>query len=125
MGYASVLYNREELPWKGNIKEKPNEIRCFRFQAKIPGNPDEITFYFCIYNKRTDWGGRRDKISLSQAMYINDNWVAALNMKLHTFNLEENQEKMKRTVASVDCNSHTMEPIKFEIRLRVIYILNT
>ena len=119
MGYANVLYNREKLPWKGDVKDKPSEIRCFKFNSKtIPSEPEK-PFYFCIFNRRMDWGGKRGNISTSHSMFVNDNWVAALNMKLHSFSLELYQEKMTRSVGSIDCNAHIMEPIKFEIRLRV------
>jgi len=119
MGYANVLYNREKLPWHENIKDKPSEIRCFKFIAKPTPTATERPFYFCIFNKRVDWNGKREYISPSHAMYVNDNWVAAINMKLHSYTLELFQEKLRRTVGSINCNAHIMEPIKFEIRLRV------
>jgi len=119
MGYANVLYNRERLSWKGEMKNKPSELRCFKFFAKPNNNTKEKAFSFCVFNKRMDWGSKSETIPPYQAMYVNDNWVSALNMKLHTFNLETSQEKMLRTVGKIDCNAHIMEPIKFEIRLRV------
>ncbi len=122
MGYANVLYNREKLPWKGKIKDKPSELRCFKFNAKINPKIQEVPFYFCVYYKRIDWGGKRDQIPLSQTIFVNDNWVATLNMKLHTYNLQKDQEKLARIVGDIDCNAHVMESIKFEIRLRVTLI---
>jgi hypothetical protein len=119
-GYANVLYGFDKLPWKLKPEDKPSEFRCFKFTAKVL---DVLTnIYFCVMNERQDW--KKEKtLSVSDAAYSNDLWVAQLNYKLHLFNLKASQELMVRTVKDMDCNEHVMEPIKYEYRNNVKYLL--
>ncbi len=116
-GYANVLYGfSDALPWKLDPKIKPSEFRCFKFTAKVFNSMTNV--YLCVINERQDWQ-KRKKLNLSTASYVNDNWVAVFNYKLHMYNLKFAQDLMVHTVKDLDCNSHIMEPIKYEYRKNV------
>jgi len=116
-GYANTLYGMETLKWNFDPNLKPNEKRCFKIKAKILSVMSKV--YFCIYKDRTDWGEKYPDIPESGALYLNDLWVAMFNQKLLKYNLKEVQEKTLRAVTTIDCNSHTMEPIKYTFRIKV------
>jgi len=115
-GYSNVLYGIETLPWKLDPKQKPSEFRCFKFNAKVLERFTDI--YFCVMNERQDWQMKKT-LNLNDAKYENDIWVEMLNLKLHLFNLKAAQDLMVHTVKDLDCNSHIMEPIKYEYRFKV------
>ena len=110
------MYNRGIIDWKGKKEYKPSELRCFTYTANLLST--KTKFYFCVYYARTDWE-RGNQLATTHAIFTNDLWVSTLNLKLHFYNLKIAQDKMMRTVGSIDCNAHIMEPIKYEIRLRV------
>jgi len=115
-GYSNVLYGMDTLPWKLDPKQKPSEFRCFKFNAKVLDSFTDI--YFCVMNERQDWQ-MKVTLNLNDATYENNLWVAQLNYKLHLFNLKAAQDLMVHTVKNLDCNSHIMEPIKYEYRFNV------
>jgi len=80
--------------------------------------------YFCVYRAKADWSWEGPSLNPGRALYINDLWVAMLNFKLHKYNLAFAQEITLRTVKKIDCNAHTMEPIKYEFRVQVSYTIN-
>jgi len=118
-GYANTLYGMEELPWKLDPILKPSEFRCFKLLIKIDDSINPV--YFCVENPRQDWE-RKGTISLPEATYVNNLWVSILNYKIHLFNLKHAKETMikKYKHDSLDCNSHVMEPIKYQYRNEVI-----
>lgn len=112
------MYGTEAMPWHGNVYNKPDPSRCCKFTVNTE------TVYFCNYFARNDV--RQQKILTSSASeYVNNIWVARLNLKLHLFNLSKVQKTFTSSVkanALIDCNNALMDPIKYEIRLRVIYM---
>jgi len=74
--------------------------------------------FFCVFYARSDWV-RKTRLKTSQAMYVNDLWVAMLNKRLLAYKLKNAQDKILGSVGKIDCNSHVMEPIKYEYRNRV------
>lgn len=120
-GYSLVLMNRDLMNWEGQKNAKPDDSRCFKIEVK----PEEELFkhFFCVYYDRNDIR-RKYLLNNIKSDYVNDIWVSRINMKLHVIKLKLSQEKVIRAIGPLDCNSHILEPIKYEIRMRVIYVFN-
>jgi hypothetical protein len=117
-GYSLVLMTRDEMHWEGEKTAKPDDSRCFKIEVKPE---EELSFhFFCVYYDRNDMR-RKFLLNSIKADYVNDIWVSRINMKLHVIKLKQSQEKVVRAVGPLDCNSHILEPIKYEIRMRVSY----
>jgi len=116
-GYSLVLMTRDVMPWEGEKSAKPDYSRCFKIEIK----PEEelIFHYFCVYYDRNDMR-RKFLLNNIKADYVNDIWVSRINMKLHFIKFKISQEKVLRALGPLDCNSHILEPIKFEIRMRYL-----
>ena len=117
IGYTNTLLGKEKLPWKLDKIDKPDDVRCLKVTYKTGEKPDMI--YFCVYYGRSDWE-RKKKLDKYSANYTVDMWAAMINKRILSFNLKQAQNKMLRSVSSVNCNSHIMEPIKFTFRNHVI-----
>jgi hypothetical protein len=116
-GYSLVLMTRDIMHWEGTKHTKPDDSRCFKIEVK----PEQDLFkhIFCVYYDRNDIR-RKYLLNNIKSDYVNNIWASRINMKLHVIKLKASQEKVIRAVGPLDCNSHILEPIKFEIRMRVI-----
>jgi len=105
------------MHWEGEKTAKPDDSRCFKIEIKP--EEDLVFHFFCIYYDRNDIR-RRFLLNNIKSDYVNDIWVSRINMKLHVVKLKHSQDKIIRAVGPLDCNSHLLEPIKFEIRMRYL-----
>jgi len=132
--YATTIYNKKEFPWKGDILYKPDPAKCFKITYDINSNTDSTKFvpykkvvlkdlFFCSYYNRNDIA-MKNKLSNEMSAFINSLLVARINLKLHTHNLEIAHKKIKEFKGkTLTCVDEIVEPIKYEIRLKVILFL--
>lgn len=131
--YATTVYNNKEMPWKGDVLYNPDPTKCFKISYDVNSNTDSTKFvpykkvvlkdlFFCSFYNRNDIL-MKNKLSNEMSAFINSILVARINLKLHTHNLEIAHKKIKEfTGKKLTCINQIVEPIKYEIRLKVKFI---
>jgi hypothetical protein len=110
--YAITLFKHENVPWTGNVMFKPDPLRCFKIQTTSGNN-----LYFFNYHARNELASNRI-LTASNSIFVNNIFVARINLKLHNYQLKLVQNKMKK-IPKLECDSIEMAPIKYEIRMKV------
>jgi len=129
-GYATTIFDKEKMPWKGDKVNKPDPAKCFKITYDENSNTDSTLFvpnkkiklkslYFCsLYNRNDE--KMQFRLSNEMSMFLNNILVARINLKLHSLNLKKSQEKLKELKGDqLKCLHPLIEPIKYEIRLKV------
>jgi len=130
--YATTIFNKKEFPWKGDSLYKPDPAKCFKITYDINSNKDSSKFvpyqkvilkdlFFCIFYNRNDIL-LKNRLSNEMSAFINSILVARINLRLHTHNLEIAHKKINEFKGkNLTCVNEIVEPIKYEIRLKVIF----
>ena len=128
--YATTIYNKSELPWKGDNLYKPDSAKCFKVTYDINSNTESKKFvpnkkvkltdlFFCTFFNKNDIA-MKNKLSNEMAAFLNSLFVARINLKIHSHNLDISRKKIKDfSGKSLTCIDEIVEPIKYEIRLKV------
>jgi hypothetical protein len=112
--YASALYLKEEIEWKGQ-GDKPDSQRCIKFFRKSElnnSNPD----YFCAYYQRNDIT-RKFLLQLAQGRFAAELYANKINIRIQEVTVKTNLlelAKMKKTSLEVD--SKLLFPLKIQVR---------
>lgn len=133
--YALSLYLKEELPWNGEFKQKPENSRCFKFERKSENNNNYFinnfsnnhfnnqhnynnnADYFCVFYARNDVKMKYD-LNIMQARYQAEMYANKINLRLQEKALNDSLEKMHKLSKdnSVDVDSDILLPIKTQVR---------
>ena len=118
--YAMALYLKEDIIWKGDIKDKPNAQQClkiFRKSELSTNNPD----YFCASAHRNDVT-RKLLLSPHKARFAAEMYTSKINIRLHNISYKESlTECSKLKQESIMIDSKMLFPLK--IQVRKIYFL--
>jgi hypothetical protein len=129
--YATTIFKKKEFPWKGDNLYEPDPSKCFKISYDLNANKDFSKFipykkaiikdlFFCIFYNRNDIF-MKNRLSNEMSAYINSLFVARINLKLHSNNLDLAHKKIKDFKGKIfTCVDEIVEPIKYEIRLKVI-----
>jgi len=108
--YASTLYLKESIDWKGEAKEKPDAARCLKLMrtAEVANkNPD----IFCIYYVRSDVTMKM-KFTPFQARMAAEFYTNKINIRLQNVAIAETLTKLR-----------TLNPKKLEIDAKILFPL--
>jgi hypothetical protein len=112
--YATALYSKEPIIWKGS-GQAPEYERCLKIIRKTEiktNNPD----YFCVYYEQNDYSMKM-KLELTQAKFQAELYTNKINIRLQkaALNLSRNTlSQLKQNTLEVD--SKVLFPIKVQVR---------
>ena len=113
--YASTLYLKEDIDWKGDAKKKPDAARCLKVlrTAEVANkNPD----IFCIYFVRSDVTLKM-KFTPFQARMAAEFYANKINIRLQNVAVKETLEKLKqRDPKKLEIDAKILFPLKIHIR---------
>lgn len=118
--YAVALYLKENIVWKSDEVNKPEDARCIKIQrsdSMFEKYPD----YFCVYFDRTDYEMKYD-ISIIQARFLAEMYANRINMKLQNMALRNSLYTLTKNQKSsngneIEVNNSILDPIKAQIRI--------
>jgi hypothetical protein len=79
--YATSLYLKEDLEWKGSKEDKPDPQRCFKIYRKSELSTNNAD-YFCANYQRNDVT-RRLLLNQHQGRYAAEMYTNKINIRLH------------------------------------------
>jgi predicted HicB family RNase H-like nuclease len=108
--YASTLYLKEDIDWKGDAKKKPDPARCLkvmRTKEVANKNPD----IFCIYFVRSDVTLKM-RFTPFQARLAAEFYTNKINIRMQNVATEETKNKLRE-----------INPKKLEIDAKILFPL--
>jgi hypothetical protein len=112
--YATALYLKEEIEWKGT-GEKPDSQRCIKFFRKSEldnMNPD----YFCAYYQRNDIT-RKFLLQLPQGRFAAELYANKINIRIQDITVKNNLlELAKMNKSSLEVDAKLLFPLKIQVR---------
>jgi hypothetical protein len=113
--YATALYLKEDLIWKGDEVKKPEPQRClkvFRKAEIVNHNPD----YFCIHNQRNDITMKL-KMPIPVARFAAELYTNKINIRLQQVIFKDSiLDLSKYPKGSLEVDSKLLGPVKHEVR---------
>ena len=113
--YASTLYLKEDIVWKGDAKKKPDPARCLKIMQtkEAPNkNPD----IFCIYFVRSDVTLKM-KFSPFQARMAAEFYTNKINIRMQNVATEETLNKLRAiNPKTLEIDAKILFPLKILIR---------
>jgi hypothetical protein len=113
--YATSLYLKEDLEWKGSKEDKPDPQRCFKIYRKSELSTNNAD-YFCANYQRNDVT-RRLLLNQHQGRYAAEMYTNKINIRLHAVAFKQSLSECSKMVqTSIMVDSKLLFPLKIQVR---------